>query len=134
MKNGICVIGVFGKRLKRFVSGQNQQIDASAVRLLLHLVHDGERSISAGANHEASAFPGYPLFYRDRCVTELVAEFFRQLLFALADPAAVDDEIPFICYAVDIEFTELKFREVHGRKHRKSYGIAQNMCASQRCA
>ena len=128
MKNGICVIRAFGKCLKGFVSRQNQQIDASAVCFFLHLVHDGERSISAGANHEASAFPGYPFFYRDRCVTELVTEFFRQLLFAFPDPAAVDDDIPFICSAVDFEFTKLKFRKVHGRKHGKSNGMAQNPC------
>src|SRR5215468_8395058 len=60
MKNGICVIRAFGKCLKGFVSRKNQQIDASAVCFFLYLVHDGERSISAGANHEASAFPGYP--------------------------------------------------------------------------
>jgi len=77
MKNGICVIRVFGKGLKSFVGRQNQQIDASAVCLFLHLVHDGQRSISAGANHEASAFPRYPFFDRDRCVTELVTVFFR---------------------------------------------------------
>jgi hypothetical protein len=80
-----------GKCLDSFVRGQNQQIDFSAARLEFHLVHHRKRSISSRADYEALALPGYLFLDRDRGTSELFAEFFRGLLLALANPAAVKE-------------------------------------------
>jgi len=83
--------GLDGKCLDSFVRGQNQQIDFSAARLEFHLVHHRKRSISSRADYEALALPGYLFLDRDRGTSELLAEFFRGLLLALANPAAVKE-------------------------------------------
>jgi hypothetical protein len=91
VENGICSLGLDGKCLDSFVRGQNQQIDFSAARLEFHLVHHRKRSISSRADYEALALPGYLFLDRDRGTSELFAEFFRGLLLALANPAAVKE-------------------------------------------
>jgi hypothetical protein len=48
-------------------------------------------------------------------MSELLAESFRRLLLALANPAAVDDDVTFIVNAINFDSTEVKFAEVHGR-------------------
>src|SRR5882724_3084074 len=114
MENGICSLGLVGKRLDSFVRGQNQQSDFSAARLEFHLVHHRKRSISSRADYEALALPGYLFFDRDRGMSEFLAEFFRGLLLTLANPAAVNDDVTFIGNAINFDSTEVKFAEVHG--------------------
>src|SRR6266404_7220944 len=116
VENGICSLGLVGKRLDSFVCGQNQQSDFSAARLEFHLVHHRKRSISSRADYEALAFPGYLFLDRERSMSELLAEFFRGLLLALANPAAVNDDVTFIGNAIDFDSTEVKFAEVHKRR------------------
>src|SRR6266851_8721307 len=118
MENGICSLGLVGKCLDSFLRGQNQQIDFSAARFEFHLVHHRKRSISSCANHEALAIPGYLFLDRDRGMSELLAKSFRRLLLALANPAAVDDEVTFIGNAINFDSTEVKFAEVHGEAPR----------------
>src|ERR1700694_4581352 len=114
VENGICSLGFVGKRLDGFVRRQNQQIDFSAARLEFHLVHHRKRSVSSRADYEALALPGYLFLDRDRGMSELLAEFFRGLLLALANPAAVNDDVTFIGNAINFDSTEVKFAEVHG--------------------
>src|SRR6266478_2497771 len=114
VENGICSLGLDGKCLDSFVRGQNQQIDFSAARLEFHLVHHRKRSISSRADYEALALPGYLFLDRDRGTSELLAEFFRGLLLALANSAAVNDDVTFIGNVIDFDSTEVKFAEVHG--------------------
>jgi hypothetical protein len=45
---------------------------------------------------------------------ELFAEFFRGLLLALANPAAVNDDVTFIGNAINFDSTKVKFAEVRG--------------------
>jgi hypothetical protein len=59
VENGVCSLGLVGQCLDRFVRGQNQQIDFSTARLEFHLFHHRKRSISARADYEALALPGY---------------------------------------------------------------------------
>ena len=47
-------------------------------------------------------------------MSELLAEFFRGLFLALANPAAVNDDVTFINNAINFDSTEVKFAEVHG--------------------
>jgi hypothetical protein len=108
VENGICSLGLVGKCLDSFFRGQNQQIDFSAARLEFHLVHHRKRSISSRAYYEASALPGYLFFNRDRGVSELLAESFRGLLFARANPAAVNDDVTFMGNAINFDSTEVK--------------------------
>src|SRR5690348_9329512 len=82
MENAICSLGLVGKCLNGFLCGQNQQSDFSTVRLEFHLVHRRKRSISARADYEALALPGYLFLDRDRGMSELLAESFRGLLLA----------------------------------------------------
>src|SRR5579864_3715569 len=114
MENGICSLGLVGKRLDSFLRGQDQQIDLSTARLEFHLVHHRKRSISSGADYEALALPGYLFLDRNRGMSELLAESFRGLLPALANPAAVNDDLTFIGNAINFDSTEVKFAEVHG--------------------
>src|SRR6266851_9782293 len=114
VENGVGVVGILGKRLHGLVGRQNQQIDFSAARFTFHLVHHRKRSISSGADYEASALPGHLLLNRDRSVPELLAEFLGGLLLALANLAAVDDHVIFEGDTVDFDRTEVKFAEVHG--------------------
>src|SRR6266851_5210111 len=114
VENGICSLGLDGKCLDSFVRGQNQQIDFSAARLEFHLVHHRKRSVSSRADYEALALPGYLFLDRDRGMSELLAESFRGLLLALANPAAVNDDVTFIGNAINFDSTEVKFAEVHG--------------------
>src|ERR1700732_2692443 len=118
VENGICSIGLVGKRLDSFVRGQNQQSDFSAARLEFHLVHHRKRSISSRADYEPFALPGYLFLDRDRGMSELLAEFFRRLLLALANPAAVNDDVTFISSAINFDSTVVKFAEVHGKAPR----------------
>ena len=118
VKNGICCLGLVGKRLDRFVRGQNQQIDSSPAGLEFYLLHHGKRSISSGAEYEALALPGYRFLDRDRGMSELLAESFRGLLLAPANPAAVNDDVTFISNAINFNCTEVKLGEVHGRALR----------------
>src|SRR5216683_540718 len=113
MENGICSLGLVGKCLDSFLRGQNQQSDFSAARFEFHLVHHRKRSISSRANHEALAIPGYLFLDRDRGMSELLAKSFRGLLLALANPASVNDDVTFIGNAINFDFTEVKFAEVH---------------------
>jgi hypothetical protein len=48
-------------------------------------------------------------------MSELLAESFRELLLALANPAAVNDNVTFIGNAINFDSTEVKFAEVHDR-------------------
>jgi hypothetical protein len=114
VENGICSFGFLGKRLDSLVRGQNQQFDFSASRLEFHFVHHRKRSISSRADYEAFALPGYLFRNRDRGMSELLAEFFRGLFLALANPAAVNDDVTFIGNAINLDSTEVKFAEVHG--------------------
>ena len=43
-------------------------------------------------------------------MSELLAEFFRELLLALANPAAVNDDVTFIGNAINFDSTEVKSR------------------------
>ncbi len=45
-------------------------------------------------------------------MSELLAESFRGLLLALANPAAVNDDVTFIGNAINFDSTEVKFAEV----------------------
>jgi hypothetical protein len=45
---------------------------------------------------EASALPGCPLLYRQRSVSEVVAELFGWLLLTFADPPAVNYHVALI--------------------------------------
>src|SRR5712692_216839 len=112
VENGICSLGFVGKRFDGLVGRQNQQVDFSAARLEFHLVHHRKRSISSRADYEALAFPGYLFLDRERSMSELLAEFFRGLLLALANPAAVNDDVTFIGNVIDFDSTEVKFAEV----------------------
>ena len=114
VENGICSLGLVGKCLDSFLRGQNQQSDFSAARFEFHLVHHRKRSISSRADYEALALPGYLFLDRDRGVSELLAESFRGLLLALANPATVNDDVTFINNAINFYSTEVKFAEVHG--------------------
>jgi hypothetical protein len=118
MENGICSLGLVGKRLDSFLRGQDQQIDLSTARLEFHLVHHRKRSISSRADYEALALPGYLFLDRNRGMSELLAESFRGLLLALANPAAVNDDVTFIGNAINFDSTEVKFAEVHSRALR----------------
>ncbi len=44
-------------------------------------------------------------------MSELLAESFRGLLLALANPAAVNDDVTFISNAINFDSTEVKFAE-----------------------
>ncbi len=57
---------------------------------------------------------GYLFLDRDRSMSELLAEFFRRLFLALANPAAVNDDVTLIGNAINFGSTEVKFAEVHG--------------------
>src|SRR6266851_7148338 len=132
MENGICSLGLVGKCLDSFLRGQNQQSDFSATRLKFHLVHHRKRSISSRANHEALAIPGYLFLDRDRGMSELLAESFRGLLLALANPASVNDEVTFIGNAINFDSTEVKFAEVHGGDPRFTLIIStRTRCGSE---
>jgi hypothetical protein len=118
VENGICSLGLVGKRLDSFVRGQNQQSDFSPARLEFHLVHHRKRSISSRADYEALALPGYFFLDRDWGMSELLPESFRELFLALANPAAVNDDVTFISNAINFDSTEVKFAEVHGKALR----------------
>jgi hypothetical protein len=47
-------------------------------------------------------------------MSELLAESFRGLLLALANPAAVNNDVTFISNAINFDSTEMKFAEIHG--------------------
>src|SRR5258708_17192700 len=51
-------------------------------------------------------------------MSELLAEFFRGLLLALANPAAVNHDVTFIGNAINFDSTEVKFAEVHRESPR----------------
>jgi hypothetical protein len=48
-------------------------------------------------------------------MSELLAEFLRGLLLALANPALVNDDVMFIGDAINFNSTELKFAKLQGR-------------------
>ena len=81
------MVGLLGKCLKSLIGRQNQEINFSAVRLALHIVHHGKRSVSSRADYEPPALPGYSLFDRDWRVTELCSELLGRFLPALANLA-----------------------------------------------
>jgi len=47
-------------------------------------------------------------------MSEPLAESFRGLFLALANPAAVNDDVTFIGNAINFDFAEVKFAEVYG--------------------
>ena len=59
-------LGLVGKCLDSFVSGQNQQSDFPPACLEFHLVHHRERTSISRANNEVLAFPRYLFLDRDR--------------------------------------------------------------------
>jgi hypothetical protein len=113
VENGVCSLGLVGQCVDSFVRGQNQQIDFSTARLEFHLFHHRKRSISSRTNYEALALPGYFFLDRNRGMSELLAELFREFLLALADLATVNDDVTFISSAINFDSTEMKFAEIH---------------------
>ncbi len=102
MENGICFLRFLDKCLESLVGRKNQQFNFSAPSLAFHLVHHRKRFISSRADYEALALPGYLLLERYRGVSELLAEFLRGLLPALANLAAVDNHIMFVTNAINL--------------------------------
>ncbi len=152
MENGICSLGLDGKCLDSFVRGQNQQIDFSAARLEFHLVHHRKRSISSRADYEALALPGYLFLDRDRGMSELLAEFFRGLLLALANPAAVKELSRYLSFLAILlhggffSFSSRRFDRARvaptsistafssaARLRRRSYGTPRVLCDQSKC-
>jgi hypothetical protein len=53
--------------------------------------------------------------YRKRSVAELLSKFLRRLFLALADFAAINDDIMFVRAAVNLDGTKREFAEAHTR-------------------
>src|SRR5215471_1881997 len=66
---------------------------------------------------------------RERCVAELFSKFLRRLFLALADFAAINDDIMFVRAAVDPDGTEREFAEAHTRTPARSQALFLDVIA-----
>ena len=64
---------------------------------------------------ELVALPGDFLVYRERRLDKLLSKFLGGLFLALADFAAINDDIVFVSAAVDLNGAEREFVEGHTR-------------------
>ena len=81
----------------------------------LYFLHHGQPAVGTTASDELMASPGDFLFYRKRRVAEPISKFLRRLFLALADFAAINDDIMFVRAAVDLDGAEREFVDADTR-------------------
>ena len=106
VKNRVRVFGFALQHLDCVDGGQDKQFDFVTLGFALYSLHDGQSTVCTTADDELMALPGDLLFYRKRRVTELFTKFLRRLFLALADFAAINDDIMFVRAAIDPDGTE----------------------------
>jgi hypothetical protein len=58
VQDGVGVLGGVGQDADRLCRGQDDQVDVAAAGLFADVVHDRQRAIGAGADHQPTAPPG----------------------------------------------------------------------------
>jgi len=101
VQDGVGVRCGFGQRAGRLRRGQEDKVDLAAAGLVADVLHHRQRAVSAGADDQPAASPRDVLRDRERGVPAGAAELPRRGLLALADLAAVDDEVVVVGHAVD---------------------------------
>src|SRR5208283_7453 len=91
---------------------EDDQFNVSPPRLTSDLIHDWKCS-GARADHQATAFPGYLLFQRERRVTETVPKLLGWLLLALANLSTVDYDVIAVLNAIDPNLPKRELLEPH---------------------
>jgi hypothetical protein len=115
VKNLVRVFGFELQHLDCVDGGQDKQFDFLTLGFALYSLHDGQSTVCTSANDNLAASPGDFLFYRERSVAELLSKFLRRLFLALADFAAINDDIMFVRAAIDLDGAEREFAEAHTR-------------------
>ena len=113
MKDGVC-LRLFFDEGECFGGWNDDEFDVAAFGFAFYFFHDGQAAVGSGADDEALALPGDLFFEGQGRVAELVAEFLGRGFPALADFAAVDDDVVVDGRAVDLDSAEGEFAEVHG--------------------
>jgi hypothetical protein len=119
VKNRVRVFRFALQHLNCVDSGQDKQFDFVTLGFALYSLRDGESTVCTTADDELAALPGDFLFYRQWRVAELFSKFRRRLFLALADFAAINDDIMFVPAAVDLDATERESVETHTRTPAK---------------
>jgi hypothetical protein len=113
VQNGVGFVGALLQHLYRLSCRKNEQFDLASRGFTLHLVHHREPALSAGANYQAAALPGYFFPDREGCMTEGVTEFLGRFFLPLADLPMIDHHIVLVSNTVDPNRAESKILETH---------------------
>src|SRR4029453_16987942 len=112
VQDGVRFLRSLFQRLDGFGGWEDEQCELAASGLAAHILHHRQRS-RPGADDQSAALPGDLLFHRNRCVSELIAEFLRGLLLPLSHLPAVDHHVVLIGHTVDPDRTKGKLLEAH---------------------
>src|SRR5215469_17707356 len=106
VQDGVGVGCGLAQRAGRRRRGQDDKVDAAAASLIADLLHHWQRAVRAGADDQPAASPRDVLREGERGVPVAAAELARRGLLALADLAAVKDEVVVVGHAVELDGTE----------------------------
>jgi len=103
VKNCIRVFGFLLQDFDGFGGGQDKQSDLMVLGLALDFTHHGQLPVRTTTDDKLTAFPWNVFLNRKRSVAEPLLEFLGWLLLALANLAAINDDIVSVNGAVDLD-------------------------------
>lgn len=112
MQNGVCVRAGRIQKFDRLSCRQDAQLDIATPGFVFERIHD-RQGPSSCTYYQTAAIPGYPLFYRERCMAKLVTEFLGRLFLSFQDFSTVNNHIMMVRHAIDADGPETKLFKLH---------------------